>query len=92
MCDQEEYKALKERNKYLEELCYNTKKNSGLLLNSSSNSSISDSISDEVKEINQKDELIALRNEFRNLVQVNSDLRKKIQPPTPCCYYCCILL
>ena len=80
MCDQEEYKALKERNKYLEELCYNTKKNGGI------------SISDEIKEINQKDELIALRNEFKNLVQVNSDLRKKLQPPTPCCYYCCILL
>jgi hypothetical protein len=80
MCDQEEYKALKERNKYLEELCYNTKKNGGI------------SISDEIKEINQKDELIALRNEFKNLVQVNSDLRKKLQPSTPCCYYCCILL
>ena len=80
MCDCKEYETLKERNKYLEEVCYNTQRNSGR------------SISDEVKEINQKDELISLRNEFKLLIQANTDLRKQIQPKTPCCYYFCDIL
>lgn len=96
MCDyceeskKEEFTKLKDRNKYLEELCYNTRRNSGKLdLVVVENA---DSISAEIKEINDRDELIALRNEFKNLIQVNNDLRKKIQPQTPCCYYFCVVV
>lgn len=70
-----DYEELKKRNKYLEELCYNTERNSG-----------------KNNEENDRDELIALRNEFKNLVQINAELRKQMQPQTPCCYYFCAIL
>ena len=78
MCDncKEELQGLKKRNQFLEELFYNTKRNSGK----------TGSITNEIKEINERDdELVALRQEFRNLIQINSDLRKNKQEDVCCC-------
>ena len=65
---------LKSRNKILEELHYNTRFNSG-------------KIHDEINSINEKDELISLRNEFKNMIKLkkNTTTTEKNR----CC--CCII-
>ena len=55
-------KKLEEKNKKLEEVTYNTRFNSGL--------------SDEINDKTEKDELIALRKEFKNLASINKKLAK----------------
>lgn len=63
---------LKSRNKILEELHYNTRFNSG-------------KIHDEINSINEKDELISLRNEFKNMIKIKKNTTEKNR----CC--CCII-
>ena len=63
---------LKLRNKILEELHYNTRFNSG-------------KIHDEINSINEKDELISLRNEFKNMIKIKKNTTEKNR----CC--CCII-
>ena len=69
---------LKSRNKVLETLHYNTRFNSG-------------KIHDEINFINEKDELISLRNEFKNMVVINQKLKNNIDIEEKKRSCCCII-
>ena len=57
--------TLKQKNKELEHLHYNTRFNSGKTLH------------DEINTVTQNDELISLRNEFKNMIHINQTLLKE---------------
>ena len=78
----EDIEELKKRNKELEKLHYNTLFNSGKL-----------SLHDEIQQIIDNDELISLRNEFKNLIHINKQLKEeKEKERYKCCVVgCCIL-
>lgn len=69
-------KKLKEKNKKLEEVTYNTRYNGGKEV----------STTDEI----MKDELLSLRNEFKKMVLINKKLRKNHSGDTLCCY--CVIV
>ena len=72
---------LKKKNKKLENLHYNTLFNSGKQL----------SLHDEIQQINDNDELISLRKEFRNVIQINKQLKNEKYRYHCCSGSCCIL-
>jgi len=77
----EDIEELKKRNKELEKLHYNTLFNSGKL-----------SLHDEIQQIIDNDELISLRNEFKNLIHINKQLKEENKKERyQCCGGCCIL-
>ena len=79
----EDITELKKRNRELEKLHYNT------LFNSGKKQQLS--IHDEMQQITDNDELISLRNEFKNLIHINKQLKEEKQRYQCCCSGCCIL-
>jgi len=70
-------KELKEKNKKLEEVTYNTRYNGGKEV----------SMTDEI----MKDELLSLRNEFKKMVLINQKLRQDRSDGKNCCF-CCVIV
>lgn len=70
-------KELKEKNKKLEEVTYNTRYNGGKEV----------SMTDEI----MKDELLSLRNEFKKMVLINQKLRQDRSDGNNCCF-CCVIV
>jgi hypothetical protein len=70
-------KELKEKNKKLEEVTYNTRYNGGKEV----------SMTDEI----MKDELLSLRNEFKKMVLINQKLRQEHSDGNNCCF-CCVIV
>ena len=81
----EDIAELKKRNRELEKLHYNT------LFNSGKKQQLS--LHDEIQQIKDNDELISLRNEFKNLIHINKQLKEeKEKERYKCCGGgCCIL-
>jgi hypothetical protein len=59
---------LRQKNRQLEELTYNTHVNSGRRT----------ALSDDIHSVTEKDELISLRHEFKNMVLINQKLKKSL--------------
>jgi hypothetical protein len=59
---------LRQKNRKLEELSYNTRYNSGR-----------SDLSDHIHSVSEKDELISLRQEFKNMVVINQNLTKSLR-------------
>ena len=80
----EDIEELRRRNKELEKLHYNT------LFNSGKKQQLS--FHDEIQQIIDNDELISLRNEFKNLIHINKQLKneKKKERYQCCDGWCCI--
>jgi hypothetical protein len=70
-------KELKEKNKKLEEVTYNTRYNGGKEV----------SMTDEI----MKDELLSLRNEFKKMVLINQKLRQEHSDGNNCSF-CCVIV
>lgn len=73
----EDIAELSRRNQELEKLHYNTLFNSG-----------KKQLHDEIQQITDNDELISLRNEFKNLIHINKQLKDEKEKCKWCC--CCI--
>lgn len=60
---------LKQKNRKLEELSYNTRFNSGRRT----------SLSEDIQSVTENDELISLRQEFKNMVIINQKLKNSLR-------------
>jgi hypothetical protein len=82
--DSEIIDDLRDTNKKLEKLHYNTRFNSGK------------SLHDEIQSVTERDELISLRNEFKNMILINQKLKKDLSSssasnkPRDCCF--CVII
>ena len=67
-CEEYKTKIIEMRKRYnsLEQLHYNTRINSG-------------SLHDEINAVTEKDELVALRREFKNLIAINQQLKQELK-------------
>jgi hypothetical protein len=74
---------LRQKNRKLEELSYNTRFNSGRR----------SALSDDIQSVTENDELISLRQEFKNMVLINQKLKNSLNTPLKAdSYSCCCVI
>lgn len=77
---------LRQKNRKLEELSYNTRVNSGRR----------SALSDDIHSVTETDELISLRQEFKNMVLINQKLKNSLHTPLHADsddkYLCCCVI